>query len=80
MGDERVWVKERNFRDIFMIEETFSIFIEKVNYYFLYKFLTKTLDLELTSTGILNLSYLNRYRYWENTKVYLGINKDILKI
>ena len=33
MGDEKVWVKERNFRDIFMIEETFSIFIEKVKVY-----------------------------------------------
>ena len=43
-------------------------------------FVKKVFDLELTSTGILNLSYLNRYRYWENTKVYLGINKDILKI
>ena len=33
MGDEKVWVKERNFRDIFMIEEIFSIFIEKVKVY-----------------------------------------------
>ena len=33
MGDEKVWVKERNFRDIFMIEETFSVFIEKVKVY-----------------------------------------------
>ena len=33
MGDEKVWVKERNFRDTFMIEETFSIFIEKVKVY-----------------------------------------------
>ena len=32
MGDE-VWVKERKFRDIFMIEETFSVFIEKVKVY-----------------------------------------------
>ena len=40
----------------------------------------KVFDLELASTDILNLSYLNINRYWENTKVYLDINKDILKI